>query len=171
MITNMGPVAGKLKDAIVSNHSGGRVVGTIGKILQDHMQPNGAQVSNPVSLTAQGKATDLPNQIPISKVIPGIDKECVDTVVRPLSMDLMRLRRLPYGSTPSSLYKRFTYANFSNRFMTMADVPYFASSMALVYTPLNPFCTVIPLTASFTPRVGGTVPTGAVTSDTALKLQ
>lgn len=97
-----------------------------------------------------------------AQTIVGIDQDAIDTIVRPMTMDLMRMKRLPYGSTPSSFYKRVMFADFNN---SIGGTVY--SNIALIYTPMNAFCSVIPLSSSFTPTLPTALADGAITATQA----
>lgn len=67
------------------------------------------------------------------------------------------MKRIPYGSNATSLYKRLITVNFDNDF---GGTNY--AKMALIYSPLGSIFTVVPLASDYTitsetavPAVGG----------------
>lgn len=70
----------------------------------------------------------------------GLDKNIVDTVMRPFAMDLNFVNRLPYGSMPTSLYKRKFLQQITNKIGGVLS-----NAIAFIYSPVLPICTVVAL--------------------------
>jgi len=55
-------------------------------------------------------------QAKVGQTIHGVLPDVLNTIYSPLYMDLDKVTRTPYGSTPTSLYKRVISVQFNNRF-------------------------------------------------------
>lgn len=85
-------------------------------------------------------------QAKVGSVIHGVMNNVIQTIYSPLYMDIDKITRTPYGSTPTSLYKRVISVSLTNKFAHAGTlVPYFAENMAIVYTPTGTTCVAFPL--------------------------
>jgi hypothetical protein len=79
--------------------------GTMKAIATNHVSPGLLTNSDPTtSFTAL--STVKQQSIPKGMVIQGIDRDALMTVFAPLNWDVTKLKRFPYGATPSSFYTR-----------------------------------------------------------------
>lgn len=100
----------------------------------------------------------------MSKIIHGVDKTALKSIISPLFMDQTHLKRIPYGSNATSLYKRITTFSITNQFRNLStDAAYFSPRMAFIYSPLGNICTCVPLDDNYRVTSQGTIPAGAVT--------
>ena len=56
----------------------------------------------------------------MSKIIHGVDKTALKSIISPLFMDQTHLKRIPYGSNATSLYKRITTFSITNQFRNLS---------------------------------------------------
>lgn len=120
-------------------------------------------MSQPITLRAQQPVLQQQMQVLPSKVYHGIDFNALRTVVAPLYTDNQVLKRFPYGTNASSLFKRELTFTINNKFTDiLGNNAAFYSKMAFILTPFGCTATCIPLDDSFNITCVGT-PSGAIT--------
>ncbi len=97
-------------------------------------------VINPQIKTMPRFSQDSQLVMPQKPHIPGVNNGVISTIFRPTITPLFDVVRLPYGSSPTSIYSRRLTMTITNR---INNINY--TKLAYIWTPLGTLHSVIPL--------------------------